>query len=85
MALVGLIMAGGIGTRMKSATNKLLHPILGREVIRFPVESLREGGASRAGRGASQPRNAQRFLPGEGRVCPFRANPWEPRTPSRPE
>ena len=47
MALVGLIMAGGIGTRMKSATNKLLHPILGREVIRFPVESLREGGAER--------------------------------------
>ncbi len=46
-SFIGLIMAGGIGTRMKSKTNKLLHKILGREVIRFPVEAFKEAEAKR--------------------------------------
>ncbi len=44
---IGLIMAGGIGTRMKSKTNKLLHKILGREIIKFPVKALQEAEAKR--------------------------------------
>ncbi|MCD6455079.1 MAG: NTP transferase domain-containing protein [Candidatus Aminicenantes bacterium] len=34
-----IILAGGKGTRMHSKKNKLLHKILGRELIRFPVEA----------------------------------------------
>ncbi len=44
---IGLIMAGGIGTRMKSKTNKLLHKILGREIIKFPVKAFQEASAKR--------------------------------------
>jgi len=45
MNFVGLIMAGGVGSRMKSNTNKLLHKILGRELIKFPVNVLKKAGA----------------------------------------
>ncbi len=43
--LAAVILAGGKGTRMKSSRNKLLHKILGKEVIRFPVEAARAVGA----------------------------------------
>ncbi len=47
MSLFGLIMAGGKGTRMKSKTNKLLHKILGKEVIKFPVDAMQKAGVEK--------------------------------------
>jgi len=40
-------MAGGIGTRMKSATPKHLHPLLGRRMVDWVVEAAREAGVDR--------------------------------------
>src|SRR5579864_7089358 len=39
-------MAGGLGTRMKSAVAKHFHPILGRRMVDWVIESGREAGAS---------------------------------------
>ncbi len=41
----GIVLAGGKGTRMRSHKNKLLHRILGKELIKFPVEALEKAGA----------------------------------------
>ena len=40
-------MAGGLGTRMRSATPKHLHPILGRRMVDWVVEAARPLGPSR--------------------------------------
>src|SRR4051794_6285509 len=40
-------MAGGLGTRMKSATPKHLHPLLGRRMVDWVVEAAREAGIER--------------------------------------
>jgi bifunctional UDP-N-acetylglucosamine pyrophosphorylase/glucosamine-1-phosphate N-acetyltransferase len=39
-----LILAAGRGTRMKSALAKVLHPLLGRPMVRFPIDAAREAG-----------------------------------------
>src|ERR1700722_10241752 len=39
-------MAGGLGTRMKSAAPKHFHPILGRRMVDWLIDSGREAGAS---------------------------------------
>ena len=44
---VVVILAAGEGTRMRSATPKLLHPICGRPMIGWPVAAAREAGASK--------------------------------------
>lgn len=44
--LSAIILAAGKGVRMKSALAKVLHPILGRPMIFYPVESLRKAGVS---------------------------------------
>src|SRR5437762_13235760 len=36
-----IILAAGSGTRMKSATPKVMHPIAGRPMITYPLEALR--------------------------------------------
>ena len=38
-------MAGGLGTRMKSATPKHLHPVLGRRMVDWVIEAGRGAGA----------------------------------------
>ena len=38
-------MAGGLGTRMRSSVPKHLHPLLGRRVVDWVLESAREAGA----------------------------------------
>src|SRR5438034_6308149 len=43
--LAAVVMAAGIGTRMKSATPKHLHPILGRRMVDWIVEAGRGAGA----------------------------------------
>jgi bifunctional UDP-N-acetylglucosamine pyrophosphorylase/glucosamine-1-phosphate N-acetyltransferase len=45
--LAAVVMAGGIGTRMKSATPKHLHPMLGRRMVDWVVEAARGAGVER--------------------------------------
>ncbi|MGH2844136.1 MAG: bifunctional UDP-N-acetylglucosamine diphosphorylase/glucosamine-1-phosphate N-acetyltransferase GlmU [Solirubrobacteraceae bacterium] len=44
---VVVILGAGHGTRMRSRTPKLLHPICGRAMIAWPVAAAREAGAQR--------------------------------------
>jgi bifunctional UDP-N-acetylglucosamine pyrophosphorylase/glucosamine-1-phosphate N-acetyltransferase len=45
--LVAVVMAGGLGTRMKSATPKHLHPLLGRRMVDWVVCAARDAGVER--------------------------------------
>jgi bifunctional UDP-N-acetylglucosamine pyrophosphorylase / glucosamine-1-phosphate N-acetyltransferase len=45
--LAAVVMAAGVGTRMKSATPKHLHPILGRRMVDWVVEAARGAGVER--------------------------------------
>src|SRR3954465_3967518 len=40
-AVTAVVMAAGLGTRMKSATPKHLHPLLGRRLVDWVVEAVR--------------------------------------------
>jgi bifunctional UDP-N-acetylglucosamine pyrophosphorylase / glucosamine-1-phosphate N-acetyltransferase len=40
-SLAAVVMAGGLGTRMRSATPKHLHPILGRRMVDWVLEAAR--------------------------------------------
>jgi bifunctional UDP-N-acetylglucosamine pyrophosphorylase/glucosamine-1-phosphate N-acetyltransferase len=42
-----LVLAAGKGTRMKSGLVKVMHPLVGRPMVHWPVEAAREAGASR--------------------------------------
>jgi bifunctional UDP-N-acetylglucosamine pyrophosphorylase/glucosamine-1-phosphate N-acetyltransferase len=46
-APVVVILAAGQGTRMRSRTPKLLHPLCGRAMIDWPVAAAREAGAGK--------------------------------------
>ena len=43
--LVAVVMAGGLGTRMRGATPKHLHPLLGRRMVDWVVLAARAAGA----------------------------------------
>ena len=43
--LAAVIMAGGLGTRMRSAVPKHLHPLLGRRVVDWVIDAARATGA----------------------------------------
>jgi bifunctional UDP-N-acetylglucosamine pyrophosphorylase / glucosamine-1-phosphate N-acetyltransferase len=43
--LAAIVMAGGLGTRMKSATPKHLHPLLGRRMVDWVIAAARTAGA----------------------------------------
>jgi bifunctional UDP-N-acetylglucosamine pyrophosphorylase/glucosamine-1-phosphate N-acetyltransferase len=45
--LAAVVMAGGLGTRMKSATPKHLHTLLGRRMADWVVRAAREAGVER--------------------------------------
>jgi bifunctional UDP-N-acetylglucosamine pyrophosphorylase / glucosamine-1-phosphate N-acetyltransferase len=45
--LAAVVMAAGIGTRMKSATPKHLHPILGKRMVDWVVDAARDAGVER--------------------------------------
>jgi len=45
--LVAVVMAGGLGTRMKSATPKHLHPLLGRRMVDWVVRAAHDAGVER--------------------------------------
>jgi bifunctional UDP-N-acetylglucosamine pyrophosphorylase/glucosamine-1-phosphate N-acetyltransferase len=40
-------MAAGEGTRMRSSTPKMLHPVCGRPMVAWPIEAAREAGAGK--------------------------------------
>ncbi|HET8815113.1 MAG TPA: bifunctional UDP-N-acetylglucosamine diphosphorylase/glucosamine-1-phosphate N-acetyltransferase GlmU [Solirubrobacterales bacterium] len=42
-----LVMAAGEGTRMRSSTPKMLHPVCGRPMVAWPIHAAREAGAGR--------------------------------------
>ena len=46
-APVVVILAAGQGTRMRSATPKLLHEVCGRAMIAWPVAAARAAGAGK--------------------------------------
>ena len=43
--IAAIVMAAGLGTRMKSETPKHLHPLLGRRLVDWPIAAVRELGA----------------------------------------
>jgi len=45
--LAAVVMAGGLGTRMKSATPKHLHPLLGLRLVDWVIAAAREAGVDR--------------------------------------
>jgi bifunctional UDP-N-acetylglucosamine pyrophosphorylase/glucosamine-1-phosphate N-acetyltransferase len=45
--LAAVVMAGGLGTRMKSATPKHLHPLLGRRMVDWVVRAAQDAGVDR--------------------------------------
>ena len=45
--LACIVMAGGKGTRMRSALPKVLHPIWGRPLLGWVIAAVREAGAGR--------------------------------------
>ncbi len=45
--LAAVVMAAGIGTRMKSAVPKHLHPVLGRRLVDWVVDAARGAGVER--------------------------------------
>ncbi|GAB4506069.1 MAG: bifunctional UDP-N-acetylglucosamine diphosphorylase/glucosamine-1-phosphate N-acetyltransferase GlmU [Anaerolineales bacterium] len=62
MSLSVVILAAGLGTRMKSALPKMLHPVAGRPMVLYGVETARSLGAEAVvlivGHGAEQVRAA---------------------------
>lgn len=44
MRTAGIVLAAGAGTRMKSKKPKVLHEILGRPLVKWPMASLRAAG-----------------------------------------
>ena len=45
--VTAVVMAAGLGTRMKSATPKHLHPLLGRRLVDWVVTAARDAGVAR--------------------------------------
>jgi bifunctional UDP-N-acetylglucosamine pyrophosphorylase / glucosamine-1-phosphate N-acetyltransferase len=45
--LAAVVMAGGLGTRMRSATPKHLHPLLGRRMVDWVVTAAQDAGVDR--------------------------------------
>jgi bifunctional UDP-N-acetylglucosamine pyrophosphorylase / glucosamine-1-phosphate N-acetyltransferase len=58
-----LVMAAGEGTRMRSSTPKMLHPVCGRPMVAWPVIAAREAGAGRVAAIVSPGRDLSAGLP----------------------
>lgn len=70
-----LILAAGQGTRMRSATPKVLHELCGRAMVLWPVQAALEAGAARVIVVDSPARAVEAILPeGVGLVVQPRSN-----------
>jgi bifunctional UDP-N-acetylglucosamine pyrophosphorylase / glucosamine-1-phosphate N-acetyltransferase len=58
-------MAAGEGTRMRSSTPKMLHPVCGRPLVAWPIVATREAGAGRIAAIVSPGRDISAGFPGE--------------------
>ncbi|HET6998358.1 MAG TPA: bifunctional UDP-N-acetylglucosamine diphosphorylase/glucosamine-1-phosphate N-acetyltransferase GlmU [Solirubrobacterales bacterium] len=58
-----LVMAAGEGTRMRSSTPKMLHPVCGREMVAWPILAAREAGAGQVAVIVSPGRDLSAGLP----------------------
>ena len=58
-------MAAGEGTRMRSSTPKMLHPVCGRPMVAWPILAAREAGAERVAAIVSPGRDISAGFPGE--------------------
>src|SRR5437763_1902307 len=58
--LAAVVMAGGLGTRMRSATPKHLHPLLGRRLVDWVVQAAHDAGVERVVL-VSSPDSADKF------------------------
>jgi bifunctional UDP-N-acetylglucosamine pyrophosphorylase / glucosamine-1-phosphate N-acetyltransferase len=56
-------MAAGEGTRMRSSTPKMLHPVCGRPMVAWPILAAREAGAGRVAAIVSPGRDLDAGLP----------------------
>jgi bifunctional UDP-N-acetylglucosamine pyrophosphorylase/glucosamine-1-phosphate N-acetyltransferase len=61
--LTVVVLAAGEGTRMRSATPKVLHPLCGRPLVLWPVAAAREAGAQRVIVVDGPKRRLQQHLP----------------------
>ncbi|HAI09046.1 MAG TPA: bifunctional UDP-N-acetylglucosamine diphosphorylase/glucosamine-1-phosphate N-acetyltransferase GlmU, partial [Dehalococcoidia bacterium] len=43
----GVVLAAGHGKRMKSRLTKVLHRVCGKELVRYPVDLMKESGVTR--------------------------------------
>ena len=46
-SVAGVILAAGMGTRMRSELIKVLHPLGGEPMLTYPIQALREAGVTR--------------------------------------
>ncbi|MGN6275142.1 MAG: bifunctional UDP-N-acetylglucosamine diphosphorylase/glucosamine-1-phosphate N-acetyltransferase GlmU [Solirubrobacterales bacterium] len=69
-----LVMAAGEGTRMRSSTPKMLHPVCGRPMVAWPIIAAREAGAGRVAAIVSPGRDLSAGLP-EGAETVFQPQP----------
>jgi bifunctional UDP-N-acetylglucosamine pyrophosphorylase/glucosamine-1-phosphate N-acetyltransferase len=58
-----LVMAAGEGTRMRSSTPKMLHPVCGRPMVAWPIDAARKAGAGRVAAIVSPGRDLSAGLP----------------------
>ncbi|HTR74907.1 MAG TPA: bifunctional UDP-N-acetylglucosamine diphosphorylase/glucosamine-1-phosphate N-acetyltransferase GlmU [Solirubrobacterales bacterium] len=58
-----LVMAAGEGTRMRSSTPKMLHPVCGRPMVAWPILAARAAGAGRVAAIVSPGRDLSAGLP----------------------
>ncbi|HVW45584.1 MAG TPA: bifunctional UDP-N-acetylglucosamine diphosphorylase/glucosamine-1-phosphate N-acetyltransferase GlmU [Solirubrobacterales bacterium] len=58
-----LVMAAGEGTRMRSSTPKMLHPVCGRPMVAWPILAARAAGAGRVAAIVSPGRDISAGLP----------------------
>ena len=73
---VGIVLAAGRGSRMRSRIPKPLHTLAGRELIRYPIEALKACGVSRIVVVASPDnRDAMVRVLGDEVVCAVQGSP----------
>ena len=68
-SLAAVVLAAGLGTRMRSARAKVLHEVLGRPMVQYPLAAALEAGADRVavvvGHQADAVAAAARGVPGD--------------------